>query len=973
MKIQINDPLFLTALDGGQVITPSKAAGASNSGPLEYAQRAVEIGEPVPIAFARRVNNNGGVFISPGASEARFDLGGTVGYSAGTVLTFGTNGRISIAPNGSICDATIAGGTVYGGTTVGSCITFPAGGDVLFPAGGTVTFLTGGSISGAKLTTSSATFSPSPVHLFAYYHLPLSEGVIDDIPVKDVFQASCRVGSHTQTYNRRAGSWAPGNFVSQKSLPSDNEFLDLPQICGSVGLYPDISTLSFVNNTNIYDANAAKILNQVHIFIRGGMHVTRLLDSVTGPSDNFADLAKWMLQRIERVPDALIDNTSLLQSAQFLNANGFTCNTYITKAQNYEQFISEWAPYFLLQPTKINGKRGLKPVLPINANGTINTDRITWEYTFNEELIVSDSFELEYTSLVERTPFVVQAIWRQQPDDDAGLVRTAEIRYANTAPDGPYESHDLSAFCTSEDHAVKAGTYILSSRLNATHVIRFAAAPQAHSYLLGTGSIIRVTLKRHASGFAESELDYLYRIIQIGKSMAGEVTYECIHFPIDSLGRSIVALDVAGAVGAGYTIQTIRTGVNCDAPTSTSGSGGSGTTRKDDETVPEEEYIEPGDANDPSDWEPTYQWYADDAAIDGEINSIYIPAFDDIGSELYLETTFPDGTVVESERYVITDDDVDIPLDFEMGTSAGTSSSILGSGEVTVDGADSPFATVGSGATYSGADLPISGDIGTSGAAAGGGEDGIGTATSNPSDGLGLITAPAITGTLVAGNTLSYDPGCPGAFIEWRLVTDATGEYQVVSSGVAVTYLATEAATAAGVSVVGVGRCPDPSAPGGYGPEIISPPAKVQFNPALYLNFRWTGTLRKRTNFGTGPLSDIPITSGWRSTGNSNYGYIILRGFTGSPSTFVTLNSGPWGANLAFYLDGTAGFSGSSCGYVQDNNSGGSINYMQEFGGFVAQEQNGNLAFEATNGKWQFSNVQSPSNNTIPIAEWGGA
>jgi hypothetical protein len=59
------------------------------------------------------------------------------------------------------------------------------------------------------------------------------------------------------------------------------------------------------------------------------------------------------------------------------------------------------------------------------------------------------------------------------------------------------------------------------------------------------------------------------------------------------------------------------------------------------------------------------------------------------------------------------------------------------------------------------------------------------------------------------------------------LVDDETGEYSIVSSGVAVKYIAASEAVAAGKSIVGVGKCPDPSSPDGYGPEITSEPFKV--------------------------------------------------------------------------------------------------------------------------------------------------
>jgi hypothetical protein len=129
------------------------------------------------------------------------------------------------------------------------------------------------------------------------------------------------------------------------------------------------------------------------------------------------------------------------------------------------------------------------------------------------------------------------------------------------------------------------------------------------------------------------------------------------------------------------------------------------------------------------------------------------------------------------------------------------------------------------------------------------GEFGLGDpGVNNPEDGLnnqesgagnGITGGTGSNGTYQTGDTLSYNPGCEGAFIEWRLVDDATGEYTIVSSGVAATYLVAAEAAAAGKSIVGVGKCPDPSAPNGYGPEIISEPIAA---PPEWNEITQTGT-----------------------------------------------------------------------------------------------------------------------------------
>jgi hypothetical protein len=489
--LKASDPLALLAIQAGQVQNPSQQNGAVGGGSLDTDQRAISIGEPVPIVFARRRDNAGGVLISPGATEARFE----------------------------------------------------------------------------NDTSNNVT---------AFYLLPLSEGRMDSIQVRDVFQRACRIGTFTQTYNRRAGTWQPGNFIV------DRDGFDKPEasyICGSIGLYPDISTLSYqVTIPNGFD----QWRRQVHLFIRGGMWVTRLADSVLGPSDNFSDLARWMLLNSGRVPSALLDTTAFSSAAQFLEANQFRCNIWIQEAENFGDFIAKLSPYFLLGESNNGGKKGLRPLLPVNNDGTINTGAIDWSYIFTENEILPGTLEIEYSNYADRQPFVAQMIWRQELEDDAAIIRTAEVRYINTAEVGPYESHDLSGFCTTETHAVKVGAYILARRVFVSHTARFAARPQAHNRLLSPGSIIRVKLGRNASGGGASEHDYLYQVERIGKTLAGDVSYECSHFPIDSQGRSIIALNVANATGTGILLTSNSTGVGCDINSAT------------DNTIPVESFIVPG-------------------------------------------------------------------------------------------------------------------------------------------------------------------------------------------------------------------------------------------------------------------------------------------------------------------------------------------------------------------------------------------
>lgn len=395
----------------------------------------------------------------------------------------------------------------------------------------------------------------------ASYLLVLSEGRIDPIQVRDVFQQSCRVGSFTQAYNRRAGTWGPGNFITAQPGFED-QIPEAPIFCGTAtGTYAGMTTGSF---TNTIPHPFTQWDRQVHMFSRGGMWVDRLLEGSEGPSDNVVDLFLWLLRRSSRVPEALIDHAGLTAAARFVNANGLYCNTIVDEPSNLADWISQTLPYFLLRESRSAGKKGLRPMLPANADGTINTGPVGWRFTFTEDHILPGAVEIRYSSRVDRRPFCAQMIWRQQPDDAGALARTAELRYGGSAIDGPFEQHDLSGFATTEDHAFKAGAYIIASRRYVDHRLTITARPALIPATLAPGDIVRVRLRRVASVGANEIHDYLYEIDTVARGAAGGVTFQLTHMPVDDQGRSLVALDVSRAQGNGLLLPTGRAPVSCD-------------------------------------------------------------------------------------------------------------------------------------------------------------------------------------------------------------------------------------------------------------------------------------------------------------------------------------------------------------------------------------------------------------------------
>ena len=535
MSIIGSDPLAFLTAQGGVVGTPLTEGGASGADNLDTQQQDAVIGEPIPIVFCRRIDGVGGVLISPAATEARFE-------------------------------------------------------------------------------------DDASSNITASYHLVLSEGQIDSIQVRDVFQGACRVGSFTQTYNRRAGTFVPGNTLADitgalvqfsfnsfgsaepytwynatlvngfwkyilggvtyffgtgtypASVSSVKQVRDTgggttvkpeaPGYCGTGGTYEGLSTMAF---SVTIPAKFDQWNRQVHCFIRGGIYVSRLLDSVTGPSNNVADLLLYLLRNSSRVPEAMIDTaTSFLAAATFTNANGFFFNGVVSESTNLRDWIGSTLQYFLLRQARIGGKEALKPLVPTNSNGTIKTTAVTWAFTFTEEHIIPESFEIIYAPLADRKPFCATVLWRQQDDLGIPVMRNTEVRYTGTAIDGPFEQHDLSGFCSSENHAVKVGAYILSKRNHVTHRLQLGVKPDAFNPTLAAGDLVRVRLERVASTGAASLHDFLYEVDRIGKSLAGDVRLDLTHFPVDASYASVVAQEVNAATGSGLIVGTGLSAITCD-------------------------------------------------------------------------------------------------------------------------------------------------------------------------------------------------------------------------------------------------------------------------------------------------------------------------------------------------------------------------------------------------------------------------
>lgn len=319
---------------------------------------------------------------------------------------------------------------------------------------------------------------------------------------------------------------------------------DLPLFPGSGGSFAGMTTLAvkgaYTANT---DSNAVK--QQVRCFVRDGVIVQKVLGG-TGSSDSFPDLVNYLLTKSSSALSNLIDLPSLQAAEFFTSVYRLRFNGVVANSVNLRDYFSRVSPFFLLRFVQINGKFALKPVLPILADYSLSLQAINPVATFDDSNIVVGSFQKQYISISERKPFCALMTWRSQSTAFFGVPQTAEVRYAGTAIDGPFEQYDMEEFCTTADHAIFVGKYIIASRKHVTHTISFQTT-RLIGDLVPT-DIIRVVWDYDSSFALGQSSSILYQVDSVSEGADGVFRVEATHFPTTVNGLSQVAFDMLNAI-----------------------------------------------------------------------------------------------------------------------------------------------------------------------------------------------------------------------------------------------------------------------------------------------------------------------------------------------------------------------------------------------------------------------------------------
>jgi hypothetical protein len=318
---------------------------------------------------------------------------------------------------------------------------------------------------------------------------------------------------------------------------------------GSGGSFSGISTLS-IKGSLPSNAPWGVFDHQAQVFVKEGIRLENISNSAVESSDNFADIAYYLLTRSAGITAALVDKDSMKTARQFMARYDLRFNGVMAVSVNLRDFLTQTALYYLLQLTQQNGKFGLKPLLPTLSNGSIDATRpVVPVKLFTADNIVGDTLQVTYVATEKRLPFAAIMAWRQQSPTSYSEEKITTVHYASEGGSGPFEKYDMSMFCMSQAHAAMAAKHILAARKHVSHSISFQTTEL--NVRLAPGDIVRVSQSWESSDGVYDK-NQLYQVTSIAEEQAGTTAIEASYYPVTAGGASQVAYDV---LYASFTIS----------------------------------------------------------------------------------------------------------------------------------------------------------------------------------------------------------------------------------------------------------------------------------------------------------------------------------------------------------------------------------------------------------------------------------
>lgn len=293
---------------------------------------------------------------------------------------------------------------------------------------------------------------------------------------------------------------------------------------------------------------------QIRCLVRNGVRVSRYVTGGTGSSNNFPDLARYLLQQTDRVDSGTngqINDTSFELATRFTQKYRLLFNGVVSAPVNAREYLQRIAPFFLLKFGLINGRYSMIPVVGVNSDGSYNLSAAVPNFTLDAGSLVQGSLKWEYINLSERPQSYVAMSWREQDSASYSVVRTMEIKEVSTLIEAPREMYDMSDFATNMDHVTTFGKWLLSYRRHVAYKIEFAAS-QGLLAAVALGDLVRINFQGTPTfGNAVSESE-LYRVESVSESDVGILRIKATHCPVTQDGVEAVTNSLVNDTFATY-------------------------------------------------------------------------------------------------------------------------------------------------------------------------------------------------------------------------------------------------------------------------------------------------------------------------------------------------------------------------------------------------------------------------------------
>jgi len=266
---------------------------------------------------------------------------------------------------------------------------------------------------------------------------------------------------------------------------------------GSPATYSDLAYAGLRINSSKEWTN----FSQFSAYFKKGIKVKSLLGGSDRSTSLFPEIAYALLTNSTIGAGKVINTDSVNKAnmtiaANFCKKNNLFWDGVISNRVNLREFIFEQATYCLLDFTIIGGQFSLYPAVPFDPN----TFEIDLDGPIHSKPKIKAMFtdgnikdlNVAFLNPEDRETFQANIIYRKEKVNGFSEKKSLVVRLVGSAhEDDPLETFDLSGFCTSIDHAVTFGKYVLSNREKVDHTITFKTAPH---YINGVqpGDYIRV-------------------------------------------------------------------------------------------------------------------------------------------------------------------------------------------------------------------------------------------------------------------------------------------------------------------------------------------------------------------------------------------------------------------------------------------------------------------------------------------------